>query len=370
MLGSKVGYIEILDYRTSEKEKVNSQKSEYMPLRPSSAGACSRKLAHDLMEYRGFIKYDNKEEKTPEVVRLLSLGHSIEWNLLRQFEQVDDFKLRYKQQVLSFFKLPETGELIEGSIDAVIVSEKYKCVIDVKSKKEKFSAFYRDDWEEWNERFSKMASVETFGNSCFWIPDLSKFLTELNDPFLSDNFYQLNMYFFDEGDFLQSRGVDHAAIVQYSKNTSRLRELRFKPSKKIYETIKTKYLAVSEAVDKFKDPTKVDKDYSLGSIKCAFCPHKTLCWPEADALKEYFSTWPKKKWPTDSLKISKEIEPIYEAYKTAIAEGKKADFLEEQLIAELEYSKIQKVKFQDGHIYELKMLKSPKPHLELRRTKL
>ena len=367
MLGPKCGYIEILDHFTEEHERAQADTNKYFPLRPSSAGKCGRELAYALMEYRGHATYPDKEVKTPEVTRLLSLGHSVEYSLLKQFDYVKDFALKYKQQVLSFFKLPLTGEIIEGSNDAVIWSEKYKCLIDVKSKKEKFHVAFSSDWEALDEKLSKMASVETFGPSCFWVEDLASFIKELNDPFFASNFYQLNLYFHDEGNFLRARGVDHAAIIQYSKNTSRLREVRFKPSEAVYEGVRSKFLAASEAVDGAKSPEQVERGYALGSIACAFCPYKTTCWPDKNALKEYFKTWPKKAWPTDA---DAALEEIYIDYIGIEQTKQKQETAQAALIDALEKRQIQKVRFSDGAVYELKLLQSPRPHVELRRSKI
>jgi hypothetical protein len=368
--GPSCGYIDILDYRTDEAQKKEmAEYSKYMPLRPSSAGKCSRELAHELMEYRGFVKYEGKEIKTPETVRLLSLGHSVEYSLLQQFDKIEDFKVKYKQQVLSFFALPATFEIIEGSIDGCFISEKYKCLFDVKSKKEKHSNYFSSDWEDFNDKMSNMDGVSVLGPSSFYVVDIASWLRTINDPFLANNFYQLNMYFYDSGLFLQSRGIDHAAIIQYSKNTSKLREIRFTPSKELYEQVKNKYVAVSNAVDFHKDPTLVPKDFQLGSIKCAFCAYKKECYGDKDALKEYFKTWPKKKWPDDSSKVDG-LDELYLQYKEHKEVLAPLEQIEADLIKALEDNKIQKVKFSDGRIYELKMLQSPRPHLELRRSKL
>jgi len=281
-LGPKAGYIEILNHFTQEQlvEELEDPK-KWMPLRPSAAGKCTRELAHELMEYRGLAKYE-KKPKDNESHRLLNLGHSIEWHAIKQFK--DAFKragidIKYQQQSLSFFKLPD-AEIIEGRIDGTFMSKTHGALIDIKSKKDKFSAWVKTDWLYTDEKLRENKYVTEFGEHSFYIDDLAGFLKGLKDPFWASNFYQLNLYFFDEHRFLRERGIDHAALIYYNKNDSRMREIRFRPSEEVFKEIKDKFLSVHEAVDVHKDPTKVQKDYMLGSIKCAFCPFSKQGWSE------------------------------------------------------------------------------------------
>jgi len=152
ILGPPAGYIEMLDHLTTERIKTDAAKpSKYMPLRPSSSGKCTRELAYELMEFRGKVSYE-KKLREPAVDRLLKLGHTIETHLFWQFQDAfkradKDMQIRYKQQSLSFFKLPDTGELIEGNIDGVFLSPKFGVLVDSKSKKDKFSRFFKTDWD-------------------------------------------------------------------------------------------------------------------------------------------------------------------------------------------------------------------------------
>jgi hypothetical protein len=43
---------------------------------------------------------------------------------------------------------------------------------------------------------------------------------------------------------------------------------------------------------------------------------------------------------------------------------------EESIVHLMEQRKVKKVRFSDGAIFEIKFLKSPRPHFELRRAKL
>jgi hypothetical protein len=371
LLGPPIGYTDLLDAHTMDKlEAEDNSDRKYTPLRPSAAGKCGRELAYEFMEYRGKAKYP-KGTKTPSEYRLLNLGHSVEWNLLRQFEEVELFKVKYKQQVVSFFKIsPE--EWIEGSVDAVMYSPKWKAVIDVKSKKDKFSRFGETKWDEDSIRFANMNTVVKVTDSLFYVDNLKDFLTELNDAFFASNFYQLNMY--ANSQFLLERGVDHAAVIQYNKNDSRLREFRFKPSKEVYEQTETKFKGVAEAVDVHSDPERVPKDHVLGSIKCAFCPYSKKCWGEdTNSRQEFFKKFPKKNWPdqTDRLgAVGDELEFLYDDFKSAEGLAEAAGLVEAEIIKIMDRENINKIKFSDGAIYELKALKSPYPHLALRRGKV
>jgi len=367
ILGPPIGYVDALDAHTLDKsEAENKGARTYTPLRPSAAGKCSRELAYEFMEYRGKASYP-KEAMLPDTVRLLNLGHSVEYNLLRQFEEVELFKTKYRQQVVSFFKItPE--EWCEGSIDLCFWSEKWKCVGDVKSKKDKFSSWSKTGWDETTEKLRNMPTVTSISEKAFWIEDLPAFLKELNDPFLAANFYQLNMY--ANSQFLIERGIDHAVVIQYNKNDSRLRELRFKPSVEVYNEVKEKFQLVQKVVDINQNVEDAPKDFVLGSIKCAFCSFNKNCWPSNDALKSFFNQWPKRDWPvkTKDMQDYEELEEAYDRYKQAVAASKSVDAIEDEIVKILERDQIEKVKFDDDAIYQLKALKGD--GLVLRRAKL
>jgi hypothetical protein len=357
VLGPEVGYVDLLDWHLTEKLARDAQGGRKSnPLRPSSAGKCTRELGYEFAEYKGLAKYD-REPMQPDTHRLLNLGHSIEWNILKMFEDVEIFEIKYRQQVVSFFQI-EPEKWIEGSIDAVIWSPKYKAVIDIKSKGDRYSSWSRSQWSEHDEKFRNMASVQTLTERAFWISDLASFLDEVNDPFLASNFYQLNLY--ANTQFIKERGIDHAAVVQYNKGDSRLRELRFLPSEDVYRATQDKFKLVAAA----QSPSDLPRDHALGSIKCAYCPFKNECWNE-DALKAYWATWPKKKWPDDA---DDELNELYSRYKEVANSSKELSRLEKLIALDMEEKQIAKVKFEDGAIYELKNLKSE--GLVIRRTKL
>lgn len=379
MLGPDVGYVDVLNHLTEEASKKAAEEGKYFnktPLRPSAAGKCTRELAYELMEFHKLASYP-KEAQKAELTRLFDLGHSIEYHLLKQMQQYmgEIFQVRYKQQSLSFAKLdavshPDMSQWLEGSIDLVLWSEKFKCVADVKSKKVKYSSYRADDWEEYNDKLQMMRSTKEISKSAFWVEDLEAFLLELNDAFFAANFLQLNLYACNP--FLKERGIDHAAIFQYAKNDSRLREIRFKPSQKVHDMIVAKMQTALNAVDQL-DLELAPKDFNIGSIKCAFCNYKKNCWPEDDALKLFFKTLPAKRWPKDTSRldlVGEELEALYDGYKIAVAASDSVGTFEEAILNVCSKHKIDKLRFSDGAIYEVKLLKSPREHLELRKSKL
>jgi hypothetical protein len=379
LLGPEYSYVDLLNEKTVEIAKEAQANPVWMPLRPSAAGDCSRSLAFSWNEYLGNAKYP-KEVEAPESLRLLNFGHSVEYHVLDQFQKAfskTSFKIKHKQQQVLFFKL-STGEYVQGSIDAAFISPEHKCLIDVKSKKDKFSSWMKTSWDETDLELAENPHVVPFGKTGYWIENLPEFLSDLNDPFWLMNFIQLNLYFFDEGNFLRNLGIDHAALIYLNKNDSRMREVRFKPSQDVYEYIKEKYLTIDKVIQETKDPMQIEADYALGSIKCAFCPHNKRCWGEdTDPLRAYFKTMPEKFW---SKRIENVLEPLqselialHEEYKTSNSHMDKAAKLEHELIATLNKAKVKKIKFDNQHVYQVQSLKTGGikngPRLVLRRTK-
>lgn len=387
MLGSKKGYIQILNEFTTKK--INEEKPSYFPLRPSNAGRCTRELAYDLMEFRGKASYP-KGQKTAEGDRIFKLGSSVEYHLIKIFEeafrnQEPKVEIRYKQQVLTFFKLKDysvedkevKGETIEGSLDSVFLCPEWKALVDYKSKKDKFSQGFKTDWDDTNQFLRTHPHVREFDTDSFYIDDLEKFLFSIKDnPWWAMNFLQLNMYFFDEHHFIRSRGVDHAVLIYYNKNDSRLREIRFRPSEAVYKQVETKFKTVQEAVDIHSDPEKVDRDYVLGSSSCAFCSRSQTCWGE-DALKPFFKTL-KKNFPKDTKWMkpvdAQFLETHYQKYQDHSSSVDQLDEIESLIIQNLNRLKIQKVRFSNGDVYEVKVLKTGGigggPRQVLRRSKV
>lgn len=384
ILGPEVGYVDLLNYATEEFIKQDALKvNDRYPLRPSSSGKCTRELAFELMEYTGQAKYD-KELITPEMHRIFALGHSVEYHIIKQLEAHagEFFKVRYKQQMLSFFKveaptMPDLSRIIEGSIDACFISKDHKAVIDFKSKKDKFDAAFKSEWDKKTEQLSQMQTVTPIGDSgaAFWVEDLEAFLDELNDPFFAANFLQLNLY--ANSDFLIERGIDHGAIIQICKNDSRLREVRFKPHRGLYEAVKTKFERSLKAAES-GNVELAPRDFVLGSVKCAFCPYKRECWKDdgdgTDPLKAFFKTLPAKGWPQDVSRLdgatASRLTELYSEFKQTEEATEGKEVLEKKIIEQMINQGVRKIRFDDGRIYELKHYKSPRPRIELKRSKI
>lgn len=366
--GPKLGYVDILEIKTQEANDAEAAAPvTRSPLRPSSAGNCARELAYGYAEFKGKRTYPH-EAHTPELTRIFALGHSVEYVLLNQFKYncKDLVQVKYTQQGLSFFKLPD-GNILEGSLDAVFYSKEHKCIIDVKSKKAKFSNHYTSDWDEMSEKLRRMSSVQAMTDTTFYAEDLAEFIHELNDPFLASNFYQLNFYACNP--FIVERGIDHAAIIQFNKNDCRLREIRFRPSQDVYEYVKDKFLAVAIAIENDIGPEAIEKEYVLGSIKCAFCNYKKECWPKNDATKDFWRSMPDKKWPKDLDRMGGDGIEIAEAigeFVVAKASEPIAKAAEAKVLKLMQKAGVGKIRLTSGDVYEIKELKDS---ISLRRGK-
>lgn len=370
--GPPVGYTDLLDYEIGEKLKreQEDQSKKYFPLRPSSAGFCSRRLAYEMMEYLGFASY-NREILQPNVHRLFELGNSVEYSVLKQFDLVKLINIRYKQQLLTCGILDpvnnETkGQIIEGSCDACFISEKYKCIMDVKSAKDGFSKIFPTRWDETLDKYKELNSVKVISDTAFYIEKIENFIEEYNDSFLNNNILQLNLYACSN--FMKERGIDHAVIYKYNKNDSRHYELRFKPSQILADKVISKFNLVNKAVYN-KKPEEAPRDYTLGSMTCAFCPFSKECWEGEDAKKKWFKTFPPKKWPDKVSKFSIELVDLFNEFESLEKTDKLKNEIEEKIIKLMQDYKTSKIELENGHVYEVKLLKSPKPHSELRRVK-
>lgn len=375
ILGPEKGYVEMLDEATLEafkKEAAGPRK--YYPLRPSSAGKCTRELAYELAEYHGFGKY-GVEERKPSVSRLLNLGHHIERHLIQEFERhlaPQGYELKYKQQTVTFFpvtftKHPEWNRLVEGSLDSCFFSPETRGVVDYKSKGDKFSAYFESKWTETADKLSRMKSVEMVSDIFFKVYDLPAFLEELKDPFFEMNFVQLNGY--ANSDFLKARGVDHCSILQSNKNDSRLREIRFKPSAEVFEKTRLRFQAAADAVD-LGNPELAPRDYVLGSLKCRFCPFAGQCWDGKDVKKAFYNTLPPKQWPKDTGRLGsagQELEQLFDTYLDMSAMADEAKDLESKILKLMMDRNLTRIRLESGEIYMAKRLKDS---VVLRRTKL
>lgn len=360
--GPPVGYTDLLDHAIVEGQKENKDK-KYYPLRPSAAGFCALKLAQDLMTYYGYAEY-TRESISPGLTRLFKLGHSIEYSTLQYFNNVPLFDVKYKQQLVTCFRLVD-GTLIEGSCDACFISDKWKAVMDVKSTKDKFSRAFSTQWVERFDKFDGMNSLSKLSDTAWYADDVIEFMKEYGDDYLFDNIYQLNLY--ASTDFMKERSIDHCVIYKYNKNDSRHYELRFKPTDILAKEVEDKFNAIVTAVKK-KDISSIKPTCKLGTMRGAFCGCNGH---PGDVKKAWYATLPKKKWPVDIAKLnSAELEIYFKSYEDRLKGETHQKNIELNILERLQAKKVQKIKLDNGHIYEVKFLKSPKPHYELRRSKL
>lgn len=297
-LGPETGYTDLLDTKILEEIKKEAEAPrKYHPLRPSSAGSSARRLAYELAEYRLNWKYDKVPRRTPATYRLLKLGNSVEFVTIQTLKLLTDFSVRYRQQVVTLFKVKRGNglpdEIIEGSCDWVLVSDKHKAICDAKSKKDGGQGKYRY-WLKDIEKLKAMKSVTTISDTAVWVDDLPAFIEELDGDFLIDNMVQLNSYACTE--FMRERGIDHGVIYRYNKNTSDHFEIRFRPSQAVQDAVKVKFDAVSLAVDK-GCPEAVPCECKLGSMRAAYCDFAAYCHPGVDVKGAFFD---KRKKPASS----------------------------------------------------------------------
>lgn len=381
--GPAYGLNEIVDAYTVQviEKQAKENLKKFNPLRPSSAGKCERELGYEYMEYLGHASYE-KEPKEPSVHRLLNLGHSIEYHAIQEmkeaFSQMTDrpIEIKYKQQVVTLFKL-DSGRIIEGSIDLWLQTDLWKCIADLKSVKDKYSQFYKSSWDEFVEGLLQTKHAVSFGDNAVYITDLEKFLEAYDDgsEFFSKNLYQLNSY--GCSSFAEERGVTFCSIMQYNKNDSRLREIRFVPSKAVAKQTELKFKKVASQVETHKSVENLNKDYTLGSSRCAFCQFRKHCWPEADSLTEYFKTFPKKEWSKDIDRLPKDVqkplEDLFKEYTSLNSDIRRLEQIEQKIISMLDKIGIYKVRLKNKQVYYVKKLKSGGPgggeRLVLRRGK-
>lgn len=365
MLGPEKGYLDILDEHLSKQaETESSAPRKHSPLRPSAAGKCVHELATEYAQYKGLLP-TKQEVIEPELQRIFALGHSIEWLMIRELEKVPGFKIKYKQQVVRFGKLSD-GTNLEGSLDLSIFFNGHGGICDWKSKKDRFSGYGATGWNEADEGYSKMDSVQRVSDSLFWINHLPDFLAELKDPWLKPNFFQLNLY--ANTDFIKESGIDHASLFYFNKNDCRLREMRFRPSEEVYEQTKAKFNKVHDLVVSSNRENIVS---CLHESRCKASSVCQYCWPD-EAKRAYFSTLPPKKWPKDTSYLGKdgdELEARFKVYEDVQKQTKLGEQVHDDIVALMLDLDETKIKLRNGEVWEAKFLKSPRPHHELRRSK-
>lgn len=374
MKGPQKSYCDMVDEALLAKQEAEQKSGDtYFPLRPSSAGYCGRKLAYELAANEKIIE-KRYETRKPSIIRLLSLGHGIEYHVLRYLDSIPGYKVKFKQQVVSLFNLP-SGRLIEGSVDAVMWPSDPTLtpgLLDVKSVGDRWAQAYQSAWDQMKAKYERMQTVERFGEDAFYVKDPIAFLNDVGEDALVANIMQINLY--GCSSFMKERKVDHGIVMRYNKNSSKHMEVRFDLSDDLYEYVKEKFCAIETSVMEKRDPALVDRDFALGSQACAFCPYADMCWEGANTKKPYYNTLPKKRWATrigelGDDKVAAELKEMFDKVMQAESVIDQAKAVEGKILTRMANLRIQRIKLDENNVFEAKELKSPKPHFELRRTK-
>ena len=358
-------YVKMLDDLLQDQDKA---KEFGMPLRPSNAGTCARRIAYEFAQYLGFENGpDMSEDKEANVLRLLNLGHFVETQVVEDFKKLAPFNIKYTQQEVDIFTL-NGGTRISGHTDLGVFSslgtngESHAGIGDVKTIGDRWDAAFSSKWEHLLHTYEQCHSAVTFGPNSFWVEDLNAFLNEIgNDDSLYKNLVQLNLYVC--APFMQERGVDHGFILRYNKNNSKLMELRFAPSQVVFQQTKARFDAI-EAVAEHQDPTRVSKERMLGSLDCTYCPANKTCWPKV-TKQELYAGAPSKRWATPAIDLGGQFESALKVYARMDSEIEEKQKIEKVLLQQMDAQGIYKVKL-GTRVYEAKYLKSG---AELRRSK-
>jgi hypothetical protein len=147
-------------------------------------------------------------------------------------------------------------------------------------------------------------------------------------------------------------------ILQYQKNTSVLREVRFKPSEKLYRDVEAKFKSAAAAATA-KDPMLAAETFLPGSIKCAFCPYVKPCRGDFDTKKAFFNTLKDKYFPKNFNKVDDEqLKEYLVEYDMLYGAEKLAKDLEQKIAKRMLDSKTYKVKLENGNVYEVKTFRT------------
>ena len=370
LLGPEVSFVDMLHHSlvekaTKDEQKIKDGKSTKGPFRPSSAGSCERELSYKAMEHTGQAYYE-KQAPEPHVQLIFAMGHAIEAMLIKCFEHVEFFETKYLQQVLTFFPI-ESGHkgidwLLEGSNDGCFVAKvgDYKGVFDVKSKAVGVGSYQKTKWQEQDDKFYNMRTIQKISETGWWIEDPIAFIKELNDPFLAMNIWQLNLYCLS--DFMKQRGFDFGSLIYFGKDDSRMREIRFKPSQKLYDLVEVRFQSAAKAAAQGK-PHLAKQEFVLGSTKCAYCPYVKACWGVSDttAKQEFYKTLPKKEWPENLDRNAPDIaEAVQMHHKLTQADAPKKRYENEimQYMLEHNLDKVQTKVDNENIVYEIRKSKT------------
>jgi len=366
ILGPEKSLLQSIDEALIEGSK--NQKQNGYPLRPSAAGYCSRKLAYDVSAFHGHME-KVEEVKKPNILRLLDLGHYIESHAISYIRKNTDWDVKYCQQSVILFKLA-SGRMIEGSIDLALVSKdnKYKAIADCKTVGNRWSSGFQSKWDEMNNKLERLPSVHKFADDAFYIDDIAAFFKEIGEDALQKNIMQINAYL--HSGWAKEQGFQFGIVYQYLKDSSKHREIRFRPSQAVFDQLKTKYELVEKYGSKGK-PESVPKDFPLGSFSCAYCPYAQQCWPGDRTSKAYWQTQPKKNWADkiNDLEKGAELKELFLKREKLETDTNILPVIEQEIITAMINHEVRKIKLDDGQIFEVVLRKSPRERLVLVRSK-
>jgi hypothetical protein len=332
---------------------------ERFPLSPSGIGKCALKLARDLSHYLGVADYPRApESRTAKLQRVFARGNLLEKALIQDIEKYTPIKLKQTQQRVHLFDLNYLGQVqaIEGDVDGLAIFRDHgaKILIDFKSKGAYYSAGFNDSISQFFENLRESGQVEELGHNCYLIKDVYELfqILPLNDFFV-DYLHQLNSYAFS--DWFSRVGVDGVALYYENKNTCQNYEVRWVPSKKLFEYAKRKFQYVYSTVLE-QGPEAVEREFDVGSSRCRLCDYNTMCNGKYET----------KPTGTNYGTIDKELES---QFRQAVIDGLKKDKLEQTILMEMEKKGLTHFSMNDGIVYERRFYKSPKPHYELRLSK-
>lgn len=353
----------------------NKGKNFRFPLSPSGFGSCGRKLAIELAEFKGLGIYPTIPDDTRSK-RRFARGHDIEYSLLRQMKQYIPIGQVMKQQYLPMTITSDGKHQIGGSID-VLIDDKEAMIIDIKSKGTYWSNIASDKFQEEMDEIADSPHCVMFGSNSIFIMDIYKFYQEYStDNFISRYFLQLNAYgcspFAKE--YISNtnpgeKGIKAVALLFENKNNHMMAEIRWVPDERLMKFAVDKIQKIyNYVVINKQDPTKFEADFTLGTLNCKMCPRREICW--GDVRHPY--NGPRTKWAVDTHAIKNggdEIEKKYADYKKALQTESGFDKLEADLIKAMLNAEATKVRFSDDKVFELRRLKTPKPHMVLRQSK-
>ncbi len=325
------------------------------PLSPSQIGKCGLALARSLSHYLGLADYPRAPDSlSPRIKRIFARGHLLEDALVGDLDKYTPLKIRNRQARVKLFDL--SGEHnVSGNIDGLAVHDVdgVRILVDYKSKGAFYSAGFTDSISQFFQELRTTGLVEELYPNSFLITDAKALFDVISmDEFFVDYLLQLNAYAFSPN----IKGVDFVALYYENKNTCANYEVRWVPHPALFDYAKAKFQYIYDTVRK-DGAEAVAKEFALGSARCRLCDHNERCWGKY--------TPP----PNTSRVVGKLDDSMDQALRAAQREHHVVAKVEESALAFMAKENLTHIQTSDGLIYERKLLKSPKPHFELRLSK-